>query len=208
MTRCICYCIILVFFPEMTDTLIAAQAFVFFLAGFETSSSTISNTLYEMALNPSIQDRLREEIVEELKKHNGDMTYESVKGMKYLHRIFCGIVIIIFWKIANSVVLSIFHVYTLLYGIYYAETLRKYPPAGVLQRSSSEPYTFAGTKVTIPKNTSLLIPVYAIHRDPQIYPEPDKFEPDRFDEETIKQRHPSFYLPFGDGPRNCIGRYS
>ncbi|XP_031780867.1 probable cytochrome P450 6a13 [Nasonia vitripennis] len=159
---------------EITETLIASQAFVFFLAGFETSSTTISNALYEMALNPSIQDKLREEILEELKKHNGEMTYESIKGMKYLHKIFC-------------------------------ETLRLYPPAGLLSRRSLEPYTFAGTKVTIPKNTSVVVPIFGIHHDPEIYPQPDKFDPERFDEEAVNHRHPSFYLPFGDGPRNCIG---
>jgi cytochrome P450 family 6 len=52
----------------------------------------------------------------------------------------------------------------------------------------------------------VFIPVYAIQRDPDIYPDPDTFDPERFEEENIKQRSSSFYLPFGDGPRNCIGK--
>lgn len=80
-------------FPEMTDTLITAQAFVFFVAGFETSSTTISNALYELALNHSIQNKLREEISEELKKNDGKLKYESIKNMKYMHKVFCGKVI-------------------------------------------------------------------------------------------------------------------
>ena len=49
------------------------------------------------------------------------------------------------------------------------------------------------------------IPAYSLQRDPAIYPDPDKFDPERFDEEAIQNRNPSYYLPFGDGPRNCIG---
>ena len=72
-------------------------------------------------------------------------------------------------------------------------------------RNTTEPYTFSGTKVSIPKDTRVWIPVYAIHHDPQIYPNPEAYDPERFNEDNMQQRHPSFYLPFGDGPRNCIG---
>ena len=49
------------------------------------------------------------------------------------------------------------------------------------------------------------IPAYSLQRDPAVYPDPNKFDPERFDEEAVQNRHPSYYLPFGDGPRNCIG---
>jgi len=72
-------------------------------------------------------------------------------------------------------------------------------------RQSTEAHTFTGTSFTIPKNQRIWIPVYAIHRDPDIYPEPDVFDPERFDEKVARKRNAMFYLPFGDGPRNCIG---
>lgn len=78
---------------ELTDVLIAAQAFVFFGAGFETSSTTISNALYELALNEDVQDKLREEIDEEYIKHNGNFTYENIKKMSYLDKVFKGTLI-------------------------------------------------------------------------------------------------------------------
>ncbi|CAL1677693.1 unnamed protein product [Lasius platythorax] len=159
---------------DLTDSLIAAQAFIFFAAGFETSSSTMSNALYELALNQEIQDKLREEINDEYIRHNGNFTYENIKKMNYMDKIF-------------------------------KETLRKYPPVPQLGRKTTSSYTFAGTKVNIPKGQDIWIPVYAIQRDPDIYPKPDVFDPERFTDEVVQTRHPMFYLPFGDGPRNCIG---
>lgn len=68
----------------MTEEEIAAESFLFFLAGFETSSTTISFCMYELAKNPEIQQRVHNEIDKILEKHNGQITYESVSEMKYL----------------------------------------------------------------------------------------------------------------------------
>lgn len=87
----------------------------------------------------------------------------------------------------------------------YSETLRKYPAGPLLLRKSMCDYTFDGTKITIPKKTFLWIPVFAIHRDSNIYPNPDAFIPERFSDDAATARHPMHYLPFGNGPRNCIG---
>ncbi|XP_029175227.1 cytochrome P450 6a2-like [Nylanderia fulva] len=159
---------------KLTDSLITSQAFVFFIVGFETSSTTISNALYELALNQDIQDKLREEIDEEYIKNGSNLIYENVKKMNYLDKVF-------------------------------KETLRKYPPATVLKRQSMSSYTFEGTNVSIPKDQKVWIPIFAIHRDPNIYPKPDIFDPERFADEVVQTRHAMHFLPFGDGPRNCIG---
>ncbi|XP_072756845.1 cytochrome P450 6A1-like [Anoplolepis gracilipes] len=159
---------------KLTDSLIASQAFVFFAAGFETSSMTMSHALYELALNQQIQDKLRKEIDEEYTKHGSNLTYENVKNMNYLDKVF-------------------------------KETLRKYPPGSALRRQSMTSYTFDGTKLNIPEGQKVWIPMFAIHRDPDIYPNPDVFDPERFSDEAVKTRHAMHFLPFGDGPRNCIG---
>jgi cytochrome P450 family 6 len=75
---------------EFTDTLLAAQAFIFFLAGFETSSTTLSFCLHELALNPQVQERLREEIDSTLKKCEGKITYDAIQNTPYLDQVLDG----------------------------------------------------------------------------------------------------------------------
>lgn len=69
---------------------VAAQAFVFFLAGFETSSSTMSFALYELAIHQDMQTKARQEIQEVLSKYDNKLTYEGVKELKYLQQILYG----------------------------------------------------------------------------------------------------------------------
>ncbi|KOC63619.1 Cytochrome P450 6a9, partial [Habropoda laboriosa] len=72
---------------KMTDALLTSQAFVFFVAGFKTSSSAMAHALYESAQNQGIQDKLREEIRESVEKHGRIITYEQIKEMKYMDKV-------------------------------------------------------------------------------------------------------------------------
>jgi cytochrome P450 family 6 len=87
-----------------------------------------------------------------------------------------------------------------------AETLRKYPPIPFLPRECTKKYAIPGTNITLEKGTSIVIPVLGIHKDPKYYPNPEEFEPDRFKDDVKSKRHHFTYLPFGEGPRICIGK--
>lgn len=75
---------------DFTSNEAAAQAYIFFIAGFETSSLIIQYALYEMSINPIIQDKARIEIMSVLKEHNGKITYDALNEMKYLDKVVQG----------------------------------------------------------------------------------------------------------------------
>ncbi|XP_045913193.1 cytochrome P450 3A27-like isoform X2 [Micropterus dolomieu] len=83
------------------------------------------------------------------------------------------------------------------------ESSRLYPIASRLERVAKASVEVNG--VTIPKGTVIMIPVYTLHRDPTLWPEPEEFKPERFRKENKDNIDPYAFLPFGAGPRNCIG---
>lgn len=75
-------------------------------------------------------------------------------------------------------------------------------------RQCVKPYELTdetGRTYKLNKGDGIWIPVIGIHRDPEFYPDPNRFDPERFSEERKGSIKPFTYLPFGSGPRNCIG---
>lgn len=72
-------------------------------------------------------------------------------------------------------------------------------------RKSSTHFCVPNSNIIIEKDTIVLIPVDAIHNDPEIFSEPERFEPERFSSEELQRLNPCAFLPFGDGKRVCIG---
>ncbi len=83
------------------------------------------------------------------------------------------------------------------------EILRLYPPAWILERAPVEDDEFEG--IHLPKNRIVGMDIYRLHRDPSYWTAPDTFNPSRFSKEEAKKRPAFTYLPFGGGPRLCIG---
>lgn len=88
-----------------------------------------------------------------------------------------------------------------------AETLRKYPPLPFLDRLTKENYKLPNSDLVIEKGTPVFISMTGLHYDPEYFPDPDKYDPERFSEANKKSRKQSVYIPFGDGPHICIGNY-
>jgi cytochrome P450 len=83
------------------------------------------------------------------------------------------------------------------------ETLRLYPPAWRIFRRTVEPLTLGD--YTLPPGTNIVMSQWVTHRDPRWFPEPDRFRPDRWNEESAAKLPRFAYFPFGGGPRVCIG---
>jgi len=85
----------------------------------------------------------------------------------------------------------------------FQEAMRMFPPAWIIPRTAIADDVIDGHR--IPRRSSVLIPIHALHHDPRWWPEPEVFDPTRFEPENIRTHHRSAYLPFGGGRRICIG---
>ena len=149
---------------------LASEGMLVFGGGFETSSTLLSFAFYELALNQDIQEKLREEILQEVEGNDGKLTYDLLHSLKYL-------------------------------DMFTKETLRRYPPIAVLLRRCANSYQVPGSDLVIEKGSSVNINSYSLHHDAEYFPDPYKFDPERFNEENVKNIKPFTYIPFGDGPR-------
>ncbi|XP_055619255.1 probable cytochrome P450 9f2 [Toxorhynchites rutilus septentrionalis] len=163
---------------KWTDNELIAQCLQFFLAGFDTVSTCLIFLTYELAINPDIQKRLYDEVLETNQSLNGNpLTYDALQKMQYMDMVV-------------------------------SEVLRLWPVNAVSDRVCVKDYHYtddSGTHFVIEKGMLMLIPTIAIHRDPKYYPCPDKFDPERFSEENRSRINIESYMPFGVGPRSCIG---
>lgn len=162
--------------PKFDIEEMTAQAFIFFFGGFDAVSTAASFLVHQVATKLDVQNKLRNEIDHVLRETNGKPTYEAINGMKYLD------------AVVN-------------------ESLRLYPIASFLDRVCVKefelpPATSDGESITLKPGDAVWFSSYALHRDPKYYSQPNKFDPDRFLNSNVNN---SVYIPFGVGPRVCIG---
>ncbi|XP_059610424.1 probable cytochrome P450 9f2 [Phlebotomus argentipes] len=162
---------------QLEEDDLTAQCLIFFIAGFDTSSTCMCFTAHELAANPDVQKKLIEEVDATKEMLGGKpITYDALQNMKYLDMVI-------------------------------SESLRMWPPAAGTDRTCVKPYTIKSDKINceVKVNEAFLIPIVSLHHDPKYFPNPSRFDPERFSDENKDKITPFTYLPFGVGPRNCIG---
>ncbi|XP_011706793.1 PREDICTED: cytochrome P450 4C1-like, partial [Wasmannia auropunctata] len=82
------------------------------------------------------------------------------------------------------------------------EAMRLYPSLFIISRRTEEDIKLQS--YLVPHGTMVILNIYGVHRDPNFWPNPEIFDPDRFLPEEIQNRHPYSYIPFSAGPRNCL----
>ena len=174
---------------DITNDELVAQCSLFFLAGYDTTATTLTMASYLLATNPDKQEKLYKEALSVLGKLSEEagpdgskdpvdlITLESLSRFEYLA------------AVVN-------------------ETLRLYSPATFVEREVSKDMTIqkedGSCKIHLKKNDIIQFPVYSMHRDPEQFSDPESFKPERFLGEP--NFHKYAYIPFGSGPRNCIAR--
>lgn len=179
----------------------AAQIFLFYTAGFDTSSSALTYCLYELVRNPDVMQKLQAEIDEVLARHNNEITYDSINDMKYLELCILGE----FEETLCQSVIIFYYLVCIMFRI--TESVRKYPTLPMLNRICTEDYHISHANYTIPKGTPVVISLLGLGRDPKYFPQPERYWPDRF-QDDVHMFNESAFIPFGDGPRQCIGECS
>lgn len=158
---------------QLSDREICNELKTLFGAGHETTALMLMWTLYLLAQNPDVEEKLYDEV----RKILGDRlpNSEDIKAMPYTEKVLL-------------------------------ESMRLYPPAwSLMVREAKDDLVLGGT--IIPKGSVILIPMWTVHRDPRLYLDPLRFDPERFDGDW-KRRYPTYaYFPFGGGPHVCLGAH-
>lgn len=162
----------------LSDDDVTAQLMMFFLAGYDTVCTTLCFLTHLLAVHPRVQEKVSKEIADALTAADNKLTYDLLQKLSYLDMVI-------------------------------SETLRMFPPNPVAGRSCTRTAVIRGSSrrsgFVLRPGDAIWIPIYALHNDPDFFPEPEKFDPERFSEENKQNIVPYSYIPFGAGPRSCIG---
>lgn len=157
---------------KLTTDAVIANAAMFMVAGFDTTSNAISWCTHFVAHHPEIQEKIRQEINTHI-QNKKEIEYADLQKFQFLDQV-----------ISETLRLSTVSVFT-------------------ISRTCSEDFKYKD--MIIPKGVAITVPIPLLHRDPNYWPEPCKFDPDRFSSSNRGNIDPAVYQPFGAGPRMCVG---
>jgi len=161
----------------MTDEQVRDEALTILLAGHETTANGLAWSWHLLAQHPEVERRLHAEVDAVLTGADGLPRAATVDDLPRL-------------TYARMIV---------------TETLRLRPPAYVLGRKAVVPYAVPGTAYTIPAGATVFLSQHVVHRDPRWWPDPTRFDPERWRDGAAPERPRFAYFPFGAGTRICIG---
>ncbi|KAF7379153.1 hypothetical protein HZH68_016998 [Vespula germanica] len=156
---------------------LSAHALSFFVDGYETSSATLSFICFELSVHCDIQEKVRKEVRDVLDKHQGEITYDSLKEMTYLEQVI-------------------------------SESQRMHTLLDIMGRMCTNSIQLKGNDgltCTVEPGTKIILPIHSLQRDPKYWTNPEAFDPDRWNEERKGSINKYCFLPFGEGPRICVG---
>ncbi|ENN77673.1 hypothetical protein YQE_05824, partial [Dendroctonus ponderosae] len=173
------------------DEEVEDEVSTFMFGGFDTTTATLTCAFAALGNHPEYLARVQEELDEIFSDEpTRKVTPQDVARMEYLDR----------------VVREVLRCFCFVPFIYrnLDEDIAIGKPARVSSVGLSSSNVLDG--YTIPRGANLSISLYNLHHDPDHYPEPFKFDPDRFLPENCAKRHPYAFVPFSAGPRNCLGQ--
>ena len=150
----------------------------FFLDAYESASISLSFLCFQLALYSDIQSKARKEITRALSKFGGELSYEVLNELNYLEQVL-------------------------------NESIRLNPTIPLLSKVCTQECQLLGNdglSCKVKPGDITVISLYGLHMDPKYWPEPWKFDPERFNEEKKGNISKFVFLPFGEGPRMCVGR--
>nr|XP_003702219.1 PREDICTED: cytochrome P450 9e2 [Megachile rotundata] len=162
---------------NIDEEAITAEALSLYVDGLETSSITLSYLGFHLATHPDIQEKLRQEVKSKIAKYDGVLTFEALKEMTYMDQVI-------------------------------SESQRCCPVVSALKRQCTETIELKGSdglSCRVQPGTIVMIPNFSLQRDPKYWPDPELFDPERFNEERKQDIVKMTHLPFGEGPRMCVG---
>ena len=161
---------------DITMDILIKTCLQFMGDGYTTTAESILAAMYMIAVNPEVEEKLKDEIdrvLEDKEDSDGDLTEEDINELSYLDMVF-------------------------------KETMRM-ATAGFSPRQCTKAWKVPNSDLIIPVGTDVVIPILGLQNDPEYWEDPEEFIPERFSEENRGKIRSGTYFPFGQGPRVCLG---
>lgn len=194
---------------NLSYEVLCSYAYTYFLDGFITTSHFLASALNQLSKNSKCQEKLRAEV-----KNHSKVSYDDLHQMQYMDSVLNGNLFVLhaafIW--CYEITPTSAELDFVFLDFFALETTRMEPFQIMFWKTCTESIQLEdsdGTSVTIEKGTKVTLPMLALHKHPDYYPNAEEFDPERFDhnsDSAKKLKEAGVFLPFGNGPRACLGK--